>query len=227
MCQTSLAWPCETGHVNMFHKEGLCYNTSTLTECFTNGAPYTTKHNRNTVHTQLTTSSPSSFHNPSLSFSSTWHPPKTLSHFPPFPLSTHSHFLPIEQHAMDLLDRSVGRFLCLKVHKPVAFGLAHLILGHLAWKNVPKGTEGVKEHPVVNGLVQVLDEDVAHPRATEGGVTLRPHDSALAVPDDVKVHRVKSTLSCAQRGKGIAAGSISATTSNWWGGLAPHIVSPS
>ena len=43
----------------------------------------------------------------------------------------HSHFLPIEQHAMDLLDSSVGCFLSLKGHKPIAFGLAHLILGHL------------------------------------------------------------------------------------------------
>ena len=38
------------------------------------------------------------------------------------------------------------------------------ILGHLARQNVTEGGEGVVHRLVVNGLVQVLDEHVAHAR---------------------------------------------------------------
>ena len=120
------------------------------------------------------------------------------------PASTHphSHFLPTEQHAMDLLDGSVGSLLCLKVHKSIALRLTHLVLGHLARKNVPKGTEGVEEGLVVDGLVKVFDADVAHPRATKRRVTLGPHYPAWAVFNDTEVHGVKGTLSCRRRRRG-------------------------
>ena len=100
---------------------------------------------------------------------------------------------------MDLLDGSVGSLLCLKVHESIALGLTHLVLGHLARKNVPKGTEGVEEGLVVDGLVKVFDEDVAHPGATKRRVTLGPHDPAWAVLNDVEVHGVKGTLSCREK----------------------------
>ena len=100
---------------------------------------------------------------------------------------------------MDLLDGSVSSLLCLKVHESIALGLTHLVLGHLARKNVPKGTECVEEGLVVDGLVKVFDENVAHPGATKRGVTLGPHDPAWAVLNDVEVHGVKGTLSCTHR----------------------------
>ena len=103
---------------------------------------------------------------------------------------------------MDLLDGSVGSLLCLKVHESKALGLTHLVLGHLARKNVPKCTEGVEEGLVVDGLVKVFDEDIAHPRATKRGVRLVPHDPAWAVLNDSEVHGVKGTLSCRGRGRG-------------------------
>lgn len=48
---------------------------------------------------------------------------------------------------------------------------------YLARKNVSKSREGVIEGLVVNGLIQVLNEDVAHSTLSEGRVTLRPHDA--------------------------------------------------
>ena len=37
------------------------------------------------------------------------------------------------------------------------------------------------EYLVVNLLVQVLDEDVALTSLTQGGITLRPHDTAATI----------------------------------------------
>ena len=67
---------------------------------------------------------------------------------------------------------------------------------HLAGQNVSKGTESVVECLVVDGLVQVLDEDVAHARLAQGGVTLRPHDAHRAALQGVEIHRVQSSFSC-------------------------------
>ena len=102
---------------------------------------------------------------------------------------------------MDLPDGSVSSLLCLKVHESIALGLTHLVLGHLARNNVPKGTEGVEEGLVVDGIVKVSDEDVAHPRATKRRVTLGPHDPTWTVLNDVKVHDVKGTFSCREKGE--------------------------
>lgn len=43
---------------------------------------------------------------------------------------------------------------------------------YLAGEDVAEGREGVVQGFVVNGLVEVLDENVAHPRLPEGGVSL-------------------------------------------------------
>lgn len=47
---------------------------------------------------------------------------------------------------------------------------------------------------VVDGFIEVLDEDVAHPGAAEGRVTLGPHDAARLVLYGREVHRVQGTL---------------------------------
>ena len=59
---------------------------------------------------------------------------------------------------------------------------------HLAGQNVPEGTKDVIQSFVVNRLVEILDENVANTRATEGGVTLRPHDTTWSPLDEIVVH---------------------------------------
>ena len=109
------------------------------------------------------------------------------------------HFLVIEQHAVDFDDGHISGLLRLKVNKPIPLGLALVVQHHLTGKDVPKRTERIVESFVVNGLVKVLDEDVAHTRSSEGGVTLRPHEPHRVVLDRVKVHGVQGPLSCEGR----------------------------
>ena len=72
----------------------------------------------------------------------------------------------------------------------------YCLFTHLAAEDVPKGREGVVHGLVVNALVQVFDEDVAHTRAAEGGVTLAPHDADGTALQHVEVHGVQGALSC-------------------------------
>ena len=74
---------------------------------------------------------------------------------------------------------------------------------HLAWENVSKGTEGVVQCLIVDGFVQVLDENVSDTWATERGVTLRPHNSHWTSLDGVEVHGIQSSFSwCGGVGRG-------------------------
>lgn len=66
---------------------------------------------------------------------------------------------------------------------------------YLAGEDVAKGREGVVQGFVINGLVKVLDEHVAHSRLPEGGVSLGPHDSDWLPFYHVKVHGVQGSLS--------------------------------
>ena len=76
-----------------------------------------------------------------------------------------------------LLNGKLGRLLLLEVHKSVALGVAGQVRGDLARQNAAKVGEGVVESLVVDGLVQVLDEDVAHARLAESRVAVAPHDA--------------------------------------------------
>ena len=67
---------------------------------------------------------------------------------------------------------------------------------YLAGENVAKSREGIIQGFVVNVFVQVLDEDIANSRFTEGWIPLRPHDTDGTTLDGVKVHGIQSTLSC-------------------------------
>ena len=71
----------------------------------------------------------------------------------------------------------------------------HLRQLYLAGEDVAKGGEGVVQGFVVNGLVKVLDEHVAHSRLPKGGVSLGPHDSDWLPFDHVKVHGVQGSFS--------------------------------
>lgn len=65
---------------------------------------------------------------------------------------------------------------------------------YLAGKNVSKCRECVIEGLVINGLVQVLDEDVSHSTLPQGGITLRPHDAEGSAFDHIEVHGVQGSL---------------------------------
>ena len=65
---------------------------------------------------------------------------------------------------------------------------------NLAGEDVAEGRESVVQRLVVDGLVQVLDEHVAHSGLPEGGVSLGPHDSDWFAFDHVEVHGVQGSL---------------------------------
>jgi len=82
------------------------------------------------------------------------------------------------------------------VNESIALGVALLIGGYLAAKDVAEGGESVVDCLVIDGLVEVLDEHVANAGAAEGGIALGPHNANGLVADQVEVHGVQSTLSC-------------------------------
>lgn len=66
---------------------------------------------------------------------------------------------------------------------------------YLAGQDVSEGRECVIQSLVINGLVQILDKDVANAALSEGRVTLRPHDTKRSAFNHVEVHRVEGSLS--------------------------------
>lgn len=62
------------------------------------------------------------------------------------------HFLAIQQHAIDLLNGTAGSFLCLKVHKAIAFGRAVFISDNLEETNQSKMKKKskIKNYPSLN-----------------------------------------------------------------------------
>ena len=87
--------------------------------------------------------------------------------------------LVVEQHAIDCLDGSLGGLCGLVVNEPIALRTTLLVGSDLAGKNGSKSGESIMESLVVNGIIQVLDEDVALTSLAQGRVTLGPHDSAI------------------------------------------------
>lgn len=80
-------------------------------------------------------------------------------------------------------DGLSGGFRGLEVNKTESLGVA-LVVGHnLAGKDVSVEGEGVVELLRVVGRRQVLDEQVSDSRATNRGITLRPHQTDGAVQD--------------------------------------------
>ena len=106
-------------------------------------------------------------------------------------------FLAVQQHSVDLVDGTQGCFFGFEMNKAIAFAFAvgH-VGGNFATQNVAESGKGVVHGFVVDGLVQVLDEDVADTGAAEAGITLAPHDPDGFGFQDVKIHGVQSPLSC-------------------------------
>ena len=110
--------------------------------------------------------------------------------------------LAVQKHAIDLLDGVDGGLLGLEVDEAVALGLAvGGVLGDLAAEDVSEGGERVVHGLVVDATVQVLDEDVADPGATEAGISLAPHDTDRTALEHVEVHGVQSAFSYGKQRK--------------------------
>lgn len=75
---------------------------------------------------------------------------------------------------------------------------------YLAGEDVAKGREGVVQGFVVNGLVEVLDKNIAHARLPEGGISLGPHDSDWLPFHHVKIHGVQGSFSCRRKSREVA-----------------------
>mmetsp|Transcript_4315 Transcript_4315/g.7659 ORF Transcript_4315/g.7659 Transcript_4315/m.7659 type:complete len:655 (+) Transcript_4315:323-2287(+) len=109
------------------------------------------------------------------------------------------HFLPVDQHTIQLVNGRVGSLGGLVVDVAISLGLSGFAIRHdLARQNVSKEAKGIVELFVIDGFMQVLDKDVANARATEGGVTLAPHDTAWLALDHGEVHGIKSTFRVTQ-----------------------------
>lgn len=66
---------------------------------------------------------------------------------------------------------------------------------YLARQDVSEGRESVVQGFVINGVIQVLDEDVSNPRLPEPRVPLGPHDADGTAFDHFKVHGVQGSFS--------------------------------
>jgi hypothetical protein len=107
---------------------------------------------------------------------------------------TDEHLLVVKQHTVDVLDGVVSSLGSLVVDETVSLGVTKLILSDLAAENVAKGGKGVVQSLVVDGGVQVLDEDVTLTSLAQSGVTLRPHDTAGTTLDKSVVQVLKGAL---------------------------------
>lgn len=88
---------------------------------------------------------------------------------------------------------SLGR---LEMNKTETLGVTLIVSHHLAGKDVSIVGEGVVQLLGIIGRRQVLDEEVSDSRATNRGITLRPHQTDGAVQDLHVRLSLHSLLSC-------------------------------
>ena len=62
-------------------------------------------------------------------------------------------------------------------------------------KMLPNARERIIQSLVVDALIQVFDEHVAHTGFADGRITLGPHDTDWPSLYCIKVHRIQSSLS--------------------------------
>mmetsp|Transcript_13473 Transcript_13473/g.28244 ORF Transcript_13473/g.28244 Transcript_13473/m.28244 type:complete len:200 (+) Transcript_13473:1735-2334(+) len=105
------------------------------------------------------------------------------------------HFVTIDQHTIQLVDRGICSFGSLVVDVTISFRETIFTIGHdFTGKNVSEKTEGIVQLLVIDRLVEVLDKDVSNSRSTKRWVALTPHDAARLVLDHRKIHRVESAF---------------------------------
>ena len=108
--------------------------------------------------------------------------------------AAHVDLLVVEQHVVHVLDGRLGRLIGLEVHEAVAARVRVLVDHDLARQDVAERGEGVVESLVVDALLQVLDEHVAHARLAQRRIALRPHDAHGSAHKRLEVHRVEGAL---------------------------------
>lgn len=96
---------------------------------------------------------------------------------------------------IDFFDGDIGGLLCFEVDEPVSLGCAGLVLSDFAAQNAPEGRERIVHGLVVDGLVQVFDENVADSGFAERRVSLGPHDADGTAFDQIEVHCVQDAFS--------------------------------
>jgi len=93
-----------------------------------------------------------------------------------------------------VLDSLGSGLIGLVVNETIALGVAILVLGNLAAQDVTESSKGVVESLVVDGDIEVLDENVALASLAKSRITLRPHDTARAALDEGVVEVLESLL---------------------------------
>ena len=76
----------------------------------------------------------------------------------------------------------------------VALRFTFFAFDNFARENVSKLRKGVVKLFVVDGFVQVFDENVTEAGFSNGWISLAPHDSHWSSFQVVKVHRVESSF---------------------------------
>uniref|UniRef100_A0A4W2H074 RRM domain-containing protein n=1 Tax=Bos indicus x Bos taurus TaxID=30522 RepID=A0A4W2H074_BOBOX len=107
--------------------------------------------------------------------------------------SPNENFAVVQEHAIHRIYGPLGGLLLLEVHEPIALGPL-FVAGHFAGQDVAERREDVVQSLVVDGLAQVLDEDVAHSALAKRGVPLGPHDAHRPALDDIKVQGLQGPL---------------------------------
>jgi hypothetical protein len=107
---------------------------------------------------------------------------------------TDVNLLLVEKHTVNVLDGLRSGLIGLVVNETITLGVAVLILGNLAAQDVTESSKGVVESLVVDGNIEVLDENVALASLAKSGITLGPHDTAGAALDDGVVEVLESLL---------------------------------
>mmetsp|Transcript_110763 Transcript_110763/g.192005 ORF Transcript_110763/g.192005 Transcript_110763/m.192005 type:complete len:272 (-) Transcript_110763:38-853(-) len=105
------------------------------------------------------------------------------------------HLHGLQKHTIHLFNGSLAGLVRLKMDEPVTTRLSTRLGGHLARHNIPELREGVIQSLVVDGLVEVLDEDVAGTSLSQTRVTVGPHNPNWLAFNLVVVQGLKRPLS--------------------------------
>jgi hypothetical protein len=103
-------------------------------------------------------------------------------------------FLTRDDLSIDLGNGGGGGLLALVVNETITERLFLRVSGDLAGQNVTKHGESIIKLLVVDGLGQMIDENITETGATEGRIAVRPHNAARLVADVLEVEQIKSAL---------------------------------
>mmetsp|Transcript_87908 Transcript_87908/g.174497 ORF Transcript_87908/g.174497 Transcript_87908/m.174497 type:complete len:203 (+) Transcript_87908:899-1507(+) len=93
------------------------------------------------------------------------------------------HGLLTNLHAVYSLNRLLRSLFCLIMNKTITLGLARVITGYFARKNVPEQAKCVIQSLVVDAAVQVLDKYIPDTALPQTRVPLAPHNATGSALD--------------------------------------------